>query len=94
MKRVFKSEKEIENLFISDYDIGFRAGTESGIIQGRVDMMFDIAMDWIKQKYANDNYDQSVMERHMNFCLTGLNHSFSDLDYEIWCMMACIISVK
>ena len=78
---------------------------ENNYIRGQVDQLFDIAMDWIKEKYGKKGswprakmYVQKEMEMHIEFCLNELSHAFSDtfsdIDYEIWCMMACIIGVK
>jgi len=65
-------------------------------IQGQVDLLVDIAMNEIREKYfKHRKWDaQDKIEHHINFCLTELSHSFNDIEYEIWCMMACIVGIK
>lgn len=83
----FKAYQELNKLMIEK--------EQEMYIQGQIDVLFDIAMDDIEKKYHKEGkWDpQSEIEEHINFCLSHLGN-FTDIEYEIWCMMACIIGIK
>ena len=61
---------------------------------GRVNMMFDMAMEMLESRCSSDNMD--TVRGFVSWCLDPKRGDgfFEELEYELWCMMSCITGVQ